>query len=294
MSNEAIEPVLDNLWDQCSSHMIGGPMGLPWAQFVKSGDYAQALKLISEHLAQSPECAATKLWWVRCQLECRERTLPELGEKLQDILPQLRKMPTLHTLSAFTFLKTALSMRSEAPGRLAMALMSQAFEFCEHCKALGSEEEDLLHNFYVNEIEQEVQRARKRRETKTYVFTLQDELRVELAKNEATGADGEQMRQLARPLANRPILPQRSNGAGVSAAGAAKTDPMTQRALGQQTRLTATRRSSEARYGRGSVRGQRPRRRWSVILGILFLTFLAGLAGMFLFDLIGQVSYPGK
>ncbi|HQH26700.1 MAG TPA: hypothetical protein PLP17_04825 [Oligoflexia bacterium] len=68
MSNEAIEPVLDNLWDQCSSHMIGGPMGLPWAQFVKSGDYAQALKLISEHLAQSPECAATKLWWVRCQL----------------------------------------------------------------------------------------------------------------------------------------------------------------------------------------------------------------------------------
>lgn len=152
---------------------------LPWSEEVSRADFEAALQRIENSLALSPDCAETRLWWVRCQLEAERLPAAALAAPLEEIFDKLTSEPHLALLAATTLYKLGLLLINKGQARLGLVMFERALEIAAPSPTITPEEVQCLRNHLISSMKQEQNRATARREPKKYLDDLEIKIKTQ-------------------------------------------------------------------------------------------------------------------
>lgn len=167
-----------------------------WAESYRARDYSAALTSVESELEQSPESVESRLWWILIQLEIGSVPLGALASPVVELLPSLRTQSDLSELALHVCLSLAGKLADKGQLRLGATLAEAAAEISSSGTVLSSAEQADLQRYVLNYYEEELSRARTRREGKEYIARL--EQRIEEKKSKTTSEAPEPKKPRAR------------------------------------------------------------------------------------------------
>ncbi len=142
---------------------------------IEDGNYIAALEEVEKQLTETPKDVRARLFWVECQLREGQVPVTALITPLEEIIDDIRKTDNLLLQSTLTYLRAAIVLYDRGQSRLSVTVMQWANEFAESSNKLTKEELMQLRSFYLSSLEEEIDKAATRRESKAYIEGLKKE-----------------------------------------------------------------------------------------------------------------------
>jgi len=160
-----------------------------WSESYRKRDFLTALSAVETAISESPDSVECRLWWTLIQLEIGSVPLGALASPLVELLPALRENRELSELAIHVALSLAGKLSERGQLRLGATLAEAAYELGTESDEISAQEKEDLRNYSIHYYEEELSRARNRRESKEYIARI--EKRIEERKSLALSLPSE-------------------------------------------------------------------------------------------------------
>lgn len=150
---------------------------------LQKGEFSSAVEIIEQDLSIEPNKAEHRLWWVHCQLHLSRVPITALTVVLDEIKDSLRENTKLQSIAAATFLKAASTLYSKTHLRLTIPMMELCWSFLSGNKNQPESIIQVIRDFFINTLKEEIQRATIRKENAKYIDKLSAKLKELQTKN---------------------------------------------------------------------------------------------------------------
>jgi hypothetical protein len=190
--SKSIEALLDR-----SLSLEVGDDAEEYLQLIDAGEYQEALTAVEAKLSETPSEVGARLYWVECQLRVGQVPVTALTTPLEDILEELRKTEELLHQGALTYLRAGVVLSDKGQSRLSVTVLQWALELVDLSDELSKDDTRHVREFYLESLEEEIERAAMRREGKAYIDGLKEEL-SELRKKYKSNGNGKAKKRTSK------------------------------------------------------------------------------------------------
>lgn len=139
----------------------------PWKENLQREEYQQALDLVDEKLTEEPASVHAKLAWIYSQVGLGNVPITALSSPFEEIYPLLKNEPELSSFAFATAVQLSIRLVERKQLRLAALMLEHALE-----TASTSAEAVEVRGALLKVLQEEIERAERRRESKQYIASL--------------------------------------------------------------------------------------------------------------------------
>lgn len=153
-----------------------------WKEHYQQNNLQDAVDLIEIELPKTnsgdiSEQFEKRLWWTICHLELNQLPLVALCSPLLEIKENNSNNNTNLIIITLVLATEKLSVRNQL--RLALSTIEKAFSFGNSSAEFDHKNLELINDFFVSLLEEEIEKNKARREAKDYLVKLEQKLKVQ-------------------------------------------------------------------------------------------------------------------
>ncbi len=150
-----------------------------WKEQYAQNNFQEAVDIIEAELERITSCDINeqfekKLWWTICHLELNQLPLVALSSPLLEIKENNSFKNKDLMISTLLLATEKLSEKNQL--RLALSIIEKAFTLAQNCSEFSTKNLLLLNKFFIQILEEEIEKNINRREAKEYVTKLEQKL----------------------------------------------------------------------------------------------------------------------
>ncbi len=188
------------------------PGAEPWRAEYAAGRFPEALAAVESELGATPDSPLPRLAWILIQLELGRVPLTALSSPMTELLPAAKENPALHRISAAVLLSLAARLAEKSQLRLGLSLLEGAGDLSRQAGIFSAGEDAALHTYGVSYLEEELARAKTRRESADYIRRLEKKLEEKRTHKPAPPPAAKQPRPRKNTLSSKQLFEDALNG----------------------------------------------------------------------------------